>query len=202
MNLSRIESIVTIIVTLITPLLTLLTWLVTREKFVDFWKKWFKTILNVALAVSAIMLSWRVGWLNWLSNTVTWPIWGLILFAVGVLLLPILIVLFVSFLENKKETNNEETSTLTKPDYYVIYGARWYFSKYDNSFMRPPVCANCLMEMRNFEMSEYFSYIESWECRKCGYKIRWDVGNKGDLLADIASHYNAELRHKQEVMKK
>ena len=201
MDLSKVESIVTIVVTLITPLLTILTWLVTREKFVGFWKRWFKTILGTALVVSIFIFVWRIGWLNWLSNTVTWPIWGLVLFAIGVLLSPILIILLILLVSSKKETNNQPTK-VERPNYFVIYGARWYLSKYENSFEHPPVCANCLMEMRNTSLPGYFDSTESWECRQCGHRIQWNRKENGDLLEDIAARYNAELRHKQETAKK
>lgn len=201
MDLSRIESIVTIIAAIIAPFLTILTWLVTREKFVDFWKKWFKRLLSFALVISIILLAWRIGWLNWLSNQITWPIWGFILFAIGVLLTPVLIFLLILFLEDKNKTGND-SGNYARPDYYVIYGARWYFTGYNNNFERPPVCANCLMEMRNTSMPDYLDSVESWECRQCGHRIHWDVRKKGGLLADVAAHYNSELRHRQEVVKK
>lgn len=62
--------------------LMLLTWLVTRERFAQFWKKWFRLILVVTM-VLAIIGIWRQGWLEWLQIRISWPIWGLLLYFVA-----------------------------------------------------------------------------------------------------------------------
>jgi len=77
--------------------LMLLIWLVTRERFTQFWRKLFKPILAVT-AVLAILGIWRLGWLEWLQIRISWPIWGLLLCSV----IPVVIVLALTFLYPRK----------------------------------------------------------------------------------------------------
>jgi hypothetical protein len=184
---------IAIAATIASPVLTILTWLVTRERFAEFWKKRFKQILIIAVVLSGITLLWRMGWLAWLQNQITWPVWVLLLYSAIVFCLPIGIFFslphILDIIDNLKERKKESAI-----EYYTIYGARWYRSSY--GFRRPPVCAKCLMEMRNLSMPERIDPypVEAWECRKCGHKIRWDCRRQGDLLEDVAAHYNAAIR--------
>ena len=65
--------------------LTILIWLITRERFVKFWKKWFVLILVIALIIGLIGL-WKVNWLQWLQwlqYQITWPVWALMLLSLS-----------------------------------------------------------------------------------------------------------------------
>ncbi len=174
--------------------LMLLTWLVTRERFAEFWKKRGKVILAITVVLALVAL-WRIGWLNWLQYQVTWPIWGLLLYPIVLLCVLIgigLLILYISDRRRPKATQEHPAA----PEYYTIYGARWYLS--GRTFRRPPVCAQCRMEMRNIAMPDIVQRLEVWRCRECGHKIRWDVREKGDLLEDVRARYNAELRRRTE----
>jgi hypothetical protein len=181
------------IATIIGVLLTLLTWLVTRERLAEFWKKRGKLILAIIVILAMMEFLWRMGWLNWLQYQVTWPIWRLLLYPVVLFCVLVGIgVLIVYIYDRLNPEPTQEYPTAQK--YYTIYGARWYLS--GRTFRRPPVCAQCLMEMR--DVSKPWQHLEVWRCRECGHEIRWDASEKGDLLEDIGARYNAELRHRTE----
>lgn len=74
--------------------LMLLTWLVTRERFAQFWRKLFKPILAVT-AILAILGIWRLGWLEWLQIRISWPIWGLLLYSTLLVMALVLIYLYL-----------------------------------------------------------------------------------------------------------
>ncbi len=65
--------------------LTLLAWLITRERFAEFWQKRGKPILAIAVILTVVAL-WHIGWLNWLQYQVAWPVWGLLLYPFTLLL--------------------------------------------------------------------------------------------------------------------
>jgi len=163
--------------------LTFLTWLVTRERFAGFWKKRGKLILPITVTL-AVVTMWRIGWLNWLQYQVTWPVWGLLLYPVVLLCVLAGILALIVYVDNRR---NPTEST---QQYYTIYGARWYLS--GGAFHRPPVCDQCLMEMRSVPSPGW--PLEVWECRQCGHEIRWDSSRNGDLLEDVSARRNAELR--------
>ena len=173
--------------------LMLLAWLVTRERFAEFWKKRFKPILITTVVLAGLVVLWRIGWLNWLQYQVTWPIWGLLLYPVVLLCVPVGIVALIVYIDDLRNPESTHEYPATRK-YYTIYGARWYL--YGRTFRRPPVCARCLMEMR--DLSKPWQHVEVWRCRECGHEIRWDAREKGDLLEDVGARYNAELRHRPE----
>lgn len=173
--------------------LMLLAWLVTRERFAEFWKKRFKPILITTVVLAGLVVLWRIGWLNWLRYQVTWPIWGLLLYPVVLLCVLVGIVALILYIDNRRNPQSTQEYPAT-PEYYTIYGARWYLS--GRTFRRPPVCAQCRMEMR--KMPAVLQRLEVWKCCECGHEIRWDVREKGGLLEDVRARYNAELRRRTE----
>jgi ribosomal protein L37AE/L43A len=169
--------------------LMLLTWLCTRERFAKFWKSGAKWVILVITILLASVGLWRIGWLTWLQYQVTWPIWGLLLYPVALLIILLGVSLLILYIRR--------TPTQTPSQkYYEIYGARWYLYSDGRDFVPVPVCANCLMDMRN--ESDRYSQYKVWTCRQCGHKIEWDSSEKGDLLQDVAAHYNASLRRATE----
>jgi uncharacterized membrane protein len=175
--------------------LTILVWLFTREKFAEFWRKRGRVILAITVVLALVAL-WRIGWLNWLQYQVTWPIWGLLLYPLVLLCVLVGIVILIVYIDDRRNPKSTQEYLATRK-YYTIHGARWYL--YGRTFRRPPVCARCLMEMRNVSMPiDFINPIEAWECRQCGHEIRWDAREKGDLLEDIGARYNAELRRRAE----
>ena len=179
--------------------LMLLAWLVTRERFAEFWRKRGKLILAIVVVLAVVAL-WRIGWLNWLQYQVTWPIWGLLLYPL--VLFSVIVGIFVLILYIDDRRNRTESTPKYPSDlgYCTIYGARWYLS--GRAFYRPPVCAQCLMEMRNLSMPGDWQPLEVWRCRQCGHEIRWDASQNGDLLEDVSVHYNAELRRATEKLRR
>ena len=166
-------------------LLTLLFRRVTRERFKDFWTKWFWPIVFL-LAVAWL---WRAGFLGGLHHPVTWPVWALVAthlfcFAVG---LGAAIVCVWPY-----------RPQVAVPPFYEFCGARWEMQ--GGQFRRPPVCAQCLMEMRNLAMPSWgvVPSEEVWECRQCGHTIRWDQASNGDLLENVRIRYEADLRKRAE----
>ena len=181
------------IATIIGVLLTLLTWLFTRERLAEFWKKRGKLILAIMVILAMVAFLWRMGWLNWLQYQVTWPIWGLLLYPVVLLCVLVGIVILIVYIDDRRNPKSTQEYT-TAPEYYTIYGARWYLS--GRTFRRPPVCDQCLMEMKS--VSKPWLHLEAWKCRQCGHEIRWDSSRNGDLLEDVSVRYNAELRRATE----
>jgi hypothetical protein len=191
MNLEELNTVTTIIVTAISPLLTVLTWLVTRERFATFWKRWGWWIIVSVMLLSILFFCWRQGWLMWLQLTVTWPLWGLILYSVGLYIVRKAVLSLISMLsENRQST--------TDSDFYTIHGARWYADSQSGLLGRPPVCATCLMAMQNKSTPGFHGFPEMWVCRECGHTINWNTKNDGDLLEDVQARYGAEQLRKFE----
>jgi hypothetical protein len=86
--------------------LMLLTWLVTRERFAQFWRKWRKPIFAVTVVLT-IWGIWRLGWLEWLPNNISWPIWGLLLYSVTL----VVIVLALMFLSSRRTAKPQDELT-------------------------------------------------------------------------------------------
>lgn len=99
--------------------LMLLTWLVTRERLAQFWRKWHKPIFAVTV-VLAIWGIWRLGWLEWLPNSISWPIWGLLLYSVTL----VVIVLALMFLSSRRTAKPQDELTyhlIDLPEYNDHY---------------------------------------------------------------------------------
>jgi hypothetical protein len=79
---------------------------VKRERFEEYWKKHFKLILGVIM-VLAIFEIWHQGWLEWLRNSISWPIWGLLLYSVTL----VVIVLALTFLYPRKTAKPQDELT-------------------------------------------------------------------------------------------
>jgi hypothetical protein len=190
----RLEDIANVVTILGLPLMVL-TWLITRERFSKFWNKRRRLILAIAGVVSvmsAAILLWRKGWLAWLQHPVTWPVWGLILYSIGLFFSPVVI-----YFVYRVWVRGGKVASL--PDYYVKYGARWYRSPRTGRLDRPPWCATCLMPMRNLSMPSLLgSPIEEWECRQCRLRIEWNQDTQGDLLEEIAAYSYADLQRELE----
>jgi hypothetical protein len=155
-------------------------------------------VMIVALIISGAMFSWYMGWLVWLRNSVTWPIWWLFLYSLILLCLPVLIFAGILYFS----TLGESDSSFEEERYFTIYGARWSKSTYDGMFRRPPICDNCLMEMISRSMpGRYGVSVEKWVCRECGRTIEWDISKKGDLIADVTARYNAQVRQRLEHLR-
>jgi amino acid transporter len=116
-NLANIAQIISV------PL-TLLVWLVTRERFAEFWKKRGKLVLAITV-VLAVATLWRIGWLNWLQYQVTWPIWGLLLYPFVLLCVLVGIVALILYIDGRRNPTKQTQEHHIPPNYYTIYGARW-----------------------------------------------------------------------------
>jgi hypothetical protein len=97
MSLAQIQNIVTIVAPLLALVLTIVTWLVTRERFAEFWKKWFKRILIIVVVLAGIVFLWQMGWLQ---QSITWPLWWLLLYSAIIFCSPIAIFLLFLYIDN------------------------------------------------------------------------------------------------------
>jgi hypothetical protein len=154
-------------------------------------------VVVIILIASGVIFSWNMGWLAWLQHPVTWPLWGLILYSLILLCAPVVLLAILIRYSNRFKSDDLNGLLDEKP-YYTIYGARWSKSNITGRLQRPPICDNCLMEMRNLGMPSSYRFEEVWQCRQCGYKIEWKVSEHGDLLKDVEAHYRAEIRRKFE----
>ena len=98
--------------------LMLLIWLVTRERFTQFWRKLFKPILAVT-AVLAILGIWRLGWLEWLQIRISWPIWGLLLYST--LLVTALVLIYLYLRRSTTPQDKLTYHTIDPPKYNNHY---------------------------------------------------------------------------------
>jgi uncharacterized integral membrane protein len=164
---------------------------ITRERFSGFWAKYFKGILVVLLLLAGLVQMWRMGRLDWLARSVTWPLWALIVYPFVVIVVLICLLALAIAIDDRLHPREKRWA------YFTAHGVRWY--RTSGGFHGPPVCAECLMEMRRADDSR--SGCEIWECRQCGARLSWDRRQHGDLLEDVRARYNAELRRRHEDTK-
>jgi hypothetical protein len=152
-------------------------WYFTREKAAKFWKKYLKVILS-AFAILTLITFSRVGWLDWLTHEVTWPVWALMLLGLSVPVVALLILWLRSLLEKQPESRD-----------YLLYvsdnidGIEWHWSYSEgqlDDFRLSAFCSNhecsCRLEA---QLQRIIPPEISLKCNHCGYvkDFRCDLGS-------------------------
>lgn len=162
--------------------LTILIWLITRERFVKFWKKWFVLILVIVLIIGLLGL-WKANWLKWLQYQITWPVWVLILLPLSGLAIAFLI--------------RALTGSLYISD--NVYGIEWYWcyqgDKLDiKSFV--PFCPNreCSCRLDPARSSSYQAIDDvTLVCDHCGFKKDFEC-NWDKLIWKVVKEIDRRIR--------
>jgi hypothetical protein len=153
--------------------LAVVLWFFTRERAVKFWEKWIKLILG-ALAVLTLITLWRVGWLDWLANSVTWPVWALILLAFSIPAVALLVLWICSLLEAQPAVPDWQ-DYVSDNVFDVDWHWRYVAGKLDE-FEFSPFCPNraCMCRLQPESRGYAIAQAVSLVCPHCGYRRNFD----------------------------
>jgi len=178
------------IATLVSLPLTILTWLLTRERFTTFWKKWFKWILPF-FAVIALAGLWRLGYLHWLRYRLHCPLWLFMLMPFSGVLVLILILLIDRFFDRTPSHFSYVSDNILG----VHWQWRWRAEKIDPSNL-VPLCPDpaCSCRLDPEERSGYAAIENvSLVCDHCGFKVDFDC-NWDDLRWKVVKEIDRRIR--------
>jgi hypothetical protein len=153
--------------------LTIILWLVTRELFMAFWKRWWRQIGVVAVLLTLVGL-YRTGWLNWLGHRVALPVYGLLLVPV----IGLAVIWFILWLATAVKSKSSSSTAVTAHLSYVsdnIFGIQWkwdytYGKLLENTvsaFCPEPSC-RCRLVAQRRSMYHAVDWIEL-VCPHCGF---------------------------------
>jgi len=181
--------------------LSVVLWFFTREAAAKFWKDWLGWIIIGAI-ILGLFAAWHMGWLNWLAQPITWPVWGLILLGVTSFLCPLccwgLIKLFseqpiISQLDWHNYVNDE------------IFGVNWHWSYFGDklgdelSAFCPRQDCKCRLKSELNNSARYnpgrYDFPISLVCSRCGFRQDYDrdlESLKRDVFIEIERRLNTK----------
>lgn len=155
--------------------LTILLWLITRERFVKFWKKWFVLISVIVLIIGLIGL-WKANLLKWLQYQITWPVWALILLSLS----GVVIASSIRALTNSLGRIPEHFLYISDN----VFGVKWRWRYQEGKLYEKyfePFCPNaeCSCMLEPVRRSAYQAIDDvTLVCDHCGFtkdfKYNWD----------------------------
>jgi hypothetical protein len=175
--------------------LAVILWLVDRKQVISFCRRWSKIII-MAFILAIMYAIWKQGWLNWLAHPVTWPLWGLIIFCIFIVV-AFFVLLFFAKLSTKQlgqstQPNASGYPTQSNPYDYVsdeIFGVDWVWGYRGrvladelSAFCPNKKCMNRLTRQENHErmslhslgLDRYVAPPISLNCTHCGFSRRFD----------------------------
>ena len=161
--------------------LTILLWLITRERFVKFWKKWFVLISVIVLIIGLIGL-WKANLLKWLQYQITWPVWALILLSLSGLVIASLIRALTDSLGRIPEHFLYISDNVFGVEWHWRYQEGKLYEKYFEPFC-PNVECSCILEPVRRSAYQAIDDV-ALVCDRCGFtkdfeynwdQLRWKV---------------------------
>jgi hypothetical protein len=186
---------------LLAPLLTVITWLVTRERFAEFWRRrrWVLRSLAglISVAVGMLWLGWWAKLFGWFGQTVTWQRWMLTLYSLGMIALPFAVLGAALLVCSRRKPASRRPQSLSG-GFYTTGTFEWPINDATDLPDLPPWCRKCRMPMRRVSEAGPLMPIEEWECRRCPNKLVWHSDTRGDLVEDVRARYVGEWRREVE----
>ncbi len=154
--------------------LAVVLWLLTRETATRFWKRWQKRIFVLTTVVVLVGL-WRFGWLGWLSQPVTLPLWALLLMG-GMIVTLGMGYFFIKPMPMPQAPNNWLNYVNDE-----IFGVRWAWQFVGekigtefSAFCPRDGCRCRLQEKMNLEGDFHHGLPISLVCPNCSFKMNFD----------------------------
>lgn len=170
--------------------LTILIWLITRERFVKFWKKWFVLILVIALIIGLIGL-WKANWLKWLQYQITWPVWALILLSLSGLAIASLIRALTDSLDRIPEHFLYISDNVFGVEWHWRYREGKLYEKYFEPFCPNRECS-CMLDP--VQRSAYQAIDDvTLVCDHCGFKKDFEC-NWDKLIWKVVKEIDRRIR--------
>jgi len=166
--------------------ITAVAWGVARVRGSERWMKRLRAIFIVSASLAILPVLWRMGWL---TRTVTWPVWGLVLYVISVPL----ILLGIGYLILVVREHRHPAATPVS--HFPAHGALWRIE--DGMPDPPPICPLCLADMRTWERVR--GAIEFWRCPTPDCKhpgVSWPEWDRGPLINEVRALYTGEMRRR------
>lgn len=154
--------------------LTIVLWLVTREHFMAFWKKWAWLIKTTVVLLTLIGLV-RLGWLDWIANRVTVPVYVLIIVLALLLGSVWLVARFVKYMASSSPSQPWLTYVSDN-----LFGVDWNWQYHDGQLtaygitaLCPKPSCRCRLSPQRSSMYDAIKEI-GLVCQNCGFQKDFD----------------------------
>jgi hypothetical protein len=178
------------VVTIASFPLAVVTWLVTRERFAAFWKRFWKWVAVTVVGLFCIGL-WKTGHLGWLGMAVSTPLWAVLL-VTGLVLSAIVCGIVLA------------SATINEPGPFeyvagIIFGVEWQWRFSGQMLVEQSFAAfcpnhDCKARLEVLPRPSYASVNSiKVRCQHCGFTQDFDCDHP-DLQRRTAVEVERRLR--------